>query len=74
MEGCTFSKSKSRFQQKILQKFTSSKVWVLHTFGLPSGAPGRFPRIYKIFFVKNEHRASTRVKNVIFKEAILSKK
>ena len=73
MEGCTFSNSKSRFQQKISQKFTSSKVWVLHTFGLPSGAPGRFPRIYKKI-LKNEHRASTRVKNVISKEAILAKK
>ena len=47
--------------------------WFLHTLGRLIGAPGRFPRIYKKI-LKNEHRASTRVKNMISNDAILAKK
>ena len=48
--------------------------WFLHTLGRLLDAPGRFPRIYKKNVSKSEHRASTRVKNVISNEAILAKK
>ena len=40
----------------------------------PVGRPRTLSKNLQKIFLKNEHRASTRVKNVIFKEAILSEK